>query len=121
MAVSRKKKIIIGSAVAALLAIIILVSVFASRKDTPEVVVYKTEKRNELRSTVTASGEVRPIQYVNLTSEVQGRIVDIRVKEGDKVLQGEELVKLDPTQLQSSEDAQVAAFQASRDELQVTR
>jgi HlyD family secretion protein len=121
MALSRKKKIIIGSAVAALLAIIILVSVFASRKDTPEVVIYKTEKRNELRSTVTASGEIRPIQYVNLTSEVQGRIVDIRVKEGDKVVQGEELVKLDPTQLQSSEDAQVAAFQASRDELQVTR
>jgi HlyD family secretion protein len=121
MAMSRKKKIIIGSVVFLLLAIIIIGSIFAKRKDTPEVVVYKTEKRKELKSTVTSSGEIRPIQYVNLTSEVQGRIQEIYVKEGDKVNQGQELVKLDPTQLQSNTDAQFAAVQASRDELQVSR
>lgn len=121
MAMSRKKKIIIAAVVGLLLAIIVIGSIFAKRKDTPEVVVYKTEKRKELKSTVTSSGEIRPIQYVNLTSEVQGRIQEIYVKEGDKVNQGQELVKLDPTQLQSNEDAQFAAVQASRDELQVSR
>ncbi len=121
MAISRKGKIIIGATTAVLLTIIIIASVFATRKDTPEVVVVKIETKPELRSTVTASGEVRPVQFINLTSEVQGRIEDIYVKEGDKVTSGQPLVKLDPTALQSSTDAQLAAYQASQNELQVTR
>lgn len=121
MAVSRKGKIIIGASVAVLLLIIIVASIFATRKDTPEVTVVKVEKRKELRSNVTASGEVRPIQFINLTSEVQGRIEEIYVKEGDAVTKGTALVKLDPTQLQSSTDAQLASLQASQTDTQVSR
>lgn len=121
MAVSRKAKIIIGITAAVLLVIIIIASVFATRKDTPEVTTVKVETRRELRSTVTSSGEVRPIQFMNLTSEVQGRIEDIYVKEGDKVTAGTPLVKLDPTQLQSNTDAQIAALSASQNETQVSR
>lgn len=121
MAVSRKGKFIIGGSIFALLILIILISVFASRKDLPEVTVVKVEKRKELRSTVTASGEVRPIQFINLTSEVQGRIEEIYVKEGDAVTKGTPLVKLDPTQLDSSTDAQLAALQASQNDAEVSR
>lgn len=121
MAVSRKGKFIIGGSIIGLLFLIILISIFASRKDLPEVTVVKVEKRKELRSTVTASGEVRPIQFINLTSEVQGRIEEIYVKEGDAVTKGTPLVKLDPTQLDSSTDAQLAALQASQNDVQVSR
>jgi HlyD family secretion protein len=121
MALSRKAKIIIGATAAVLIVIVIIASVFATRKDTPEVTVVKVETRRELRSTVTSSGEIRPIQFINLTSEVQGRIEDIYVKEGDKVTAGTPLVKLDPTQLQSGTDAQLAAYQASQNEVQVTQ
>ena len=117
MALSRKKKIIIGSSVGALLVIIIIASVFATRKDTPEVTVVKVESRPELKSTVTSSGEVRPIQFMNLTSEVQGRIEEIYVKEGEKVTKGQPLVRLDPNQLESSTDAQVAAYQGAQDDI----
>lgn len=117
MALSRKKKIIIGSSIGALLLIIVIASIFATRKDTPEVTVVKIETRPELRSTVTSSGEVRPIQFMNLTSEVQGRIEDITVKEGDKVEKGQILVRLDPNQLESSTDAQLAAFQSAQDDV----
>ena len=117
MALSRKKKIIIGSSLGALLLIVVIASVFATRKDTPEVTVVKVEARPELRSTVTSSGEVRPIQFMNLTSEVQGRIEEIYVKEGQMVTKGEPLVRLDPNQLQSSTDAQLAAVQASQDDV----
>src|SRR5882757_7598668 len=112
MALSRKKKIIIIVSVVVLLALIIIGAVFASRTDTPEVTTVKLEQRPELRSTVTASGEVRPIQFMNLTSEVQGRIEEIYVKEGDSVTKGQPLVRLDPTQLQSGTDAQLASLQA---------
>lgn len=117
MALSRKKKIIIGSSIGALLLIVIIGSIFATRSDTPEVTVIKVETRPELRSTVTSSGEVRPIQFVNLTSEVQGRIDDITKKEGDPVQKGEILVRLDPNQLESSADAQFAAYQSAQDEI----
>lgn len=121
MALSRKKKIIIGAVSAVLLAVIIIVSVFASRKDTPEVTVVRLETKRELRSTVTASGEVRPIQFMNLTSEVQGRIEEIYVKEGDQVKKGQPLVRLDPEQLQSSADAQLAAVQAAQSDAEASR
>ena len=39
----------------AVLAIVVIVSVFASRKEEPEVVVIKLENRPELKQTVTAS------------------------------------------------------------------
>ncbi|MCW5958537.1 MAG: efflux RND transporter periplasmic adaptor subunit [Pyrinomonadaceae bacterium] len=121
MAISRKGKIIIGATAAVLLLIIIIVSVLATRKDTPEVTTVKVETRPELKSTVTASGEIRPIQFINLTSEVQGRIEEIYVKEGDKVDAGTPLVKLDPTQLQSSTDAQLASLQAAQTESQASQ
>lgn len=121
MALSRRKKIIIGVSALVVLIAIILFSVLASRKDTPEVTTVKIEKRRELRSSVTSSGEVRPIQFMNLTSEVQGRIEEIYVKEGDLVKKGQPLVRLDPTQLQSNSDAQLAALQGAQNDVQVSR
>ncbi len=121
MALSRRKKIIIGIVAGVLLLSIILISIFAGRKDVPEATIVKLETKKELRSTVTASGEVRPIQFINLTSEVAGRIEEIYVKAGDVVTKGQPLVRLDPDQLQSNTDAQTAAFQAAQNESQVTR
>ena len=121
MALSRRKKVIIAVSSFTLLALIIGFSVLASRKDTPEVTVVKVETRRELKSTVTASGEIRPVQYINLTSEVQGRIVDIYVKEGENVEKGRPLVKLDPTQLESNKDAQLAALQTAQSDIQVSQ
>jgi len=71
MALSRKKKIIIAVSAVVVLALIIIISVVASRKDEPEVTTVKLDVRPELRSTVTASGEVRPIRYIKLTSETR--------------------------------------------------
>ena len=81
----------------------------------------KVEVRPELRQTVTASGEVRPIRYIKLTSEVQGRIEEIYVNPGDQVVRGKPLVRIDPTQLQSNQEAQWAAAQASLNDVQSAR
>ena len=121
MALSRKKKIIIAVSAVALLALIIIISVFASRKDEAEVTTVKLEVKPELRQTVTASGEVRPIRYIKLTSEVPGRIEEIYVNPGDQVVQGKPLVRVDPTQLQSSQEAQWAAAQQAINDIQSAR
>ena len=75
MALSRKKKIIIIVSGVVLLALIVIISVLATRKEQPEVTTVKVDVRPELRSTVTASGEVRPIRYIKLTSEVDQKSV----------------------------------------------
>lgn len=121
MALSRKSKIIIGISLLAVLSLAVVIGVFASRTDIPKVTAVTVKKRPELRSTVTAPGEIRPIQYINLTSEVQGRIEEIYVKEGDIVDKGQQLVRLDPNLLQSTTDAQLAAYQAARDDVQGSR
>src|SRR5215831_14963141 len=121
MALSRKKKIIIGVSALIVLALVVVISVLATRKDEPEVTTVKVNVRPELRSTVTASGEVRPIQYIKLTSEVPGRILEIYVAAGDVVKKGQPLVRVDPTQLQSSQEAQWAATQASLNDVQNAR
>jgi HlyD family secretion protein len=121
MALSRKKKIIIAVSAVVVLALIVIISVVATRKDEPEVTTVKLDVRPELRSTVTASGEVRPVQYIKLTSEVPGRILEIYVNAGDQVKKGQALVRVDPTQLQSSQEAQFAATQASISDVQSSR
>jgi HlyD family secretion protein len=121
MALSRKKKVIIAISAVVVLALIVIISVFASRKDESEVTTVKLDVRPELRSTVTASGEVRPIRYIKLTSEIAGRILEIYVNPGDQVTKNQALVRIDPTQLQSSQEAQFAATQASINDVQNSR
>jgi HlyD family secretion protein len=121
MALSRKKKIIIGSVAAVVLIAVVVISVIATRKEEPEVITVKLEMRPELKQTVTSSGEVRPIRYIKLTSEVPGRIEEIYVNPGDMVTKGKPLVRIDPTQLQSSQEAQWAATQASINDVQNAR
>jgi HlyD family secretion protein len=121
MALSRKKKIIIVVAAVAVLGLIVIISVFASRKDEAEVTTVKVTVRPELKQTVTASGEIRPIRYIKLTSEVAGRIEEIYVNPGDQVPQGKPLVRIDPTQLQSSQEAQAAGVQVAISDVQNAR
>jgi HlyD family secretion protein len=121
MALTRKKKIIIAVAAVAVLAIIAIISVFAGRKEEADVSTVKIDVRPELRSTVTASGEVRPVRYIKLTSEVAGRIEEIYVNPGDQVTLGKPVVRVDPTQLQSSQEAQFALTQAALNDIQSSR
>ncbi|HXI62243.1 MAG TPA: efflux RND transporter periplasmic adaptor subunit [Pyrinomonadaceae bacterium] len=121
MALSRKKKIIIGVSALVVLVLVVVISVVATRKDEPEVTTVKVDVRPELKSTVTASGEVRPVRYIKLTSEVPGRILEIYVNPGDIVKQHQALVRVDPTQLQSSQEAQWAATQASLNDVSNAR
>ena len=99
MAISRKKKIIIGSVAGVAVIAVLGVSLLAGNREAPEVTVAKVKQQPLLESKVTASGEVRPVKFYNLTAEVSGRITNLYVREGDVVKKGQELIKVDPTQL----------------------
>lgn len=113
---SRRKKIWLAAGAAVLLAVIVGVSV---TRDSRRKVVVQTQKvgRKDLVSVVTASGEVKPTRYVNVSSNVSGRIVDLRVKEGDLVTRGQVLARIDSTRFEAGERQASAAVQAARADL----
>ena len=55
----------------------------------------------DLVATVTASGNVRARRKVDISSDVQGRVVELNVEEGDEVSEGAVLLRIDPTQYQA--------------------
>jgi len=60
---------------------------------------------------ITATGEIEAIQSIELRPEVDGRIVEIYVREGVEVSRGRPLFKVDDAEL----TAQVARLEAERD------
>jgi len=64
-----------------------------------------------VRDEITATGEIEAVQSIDLRPEVDGRIVDILVREGQEVEKEAPLFKVDDAQLR----AQVAQLEAQRD------
>ncbi|MBE7176111.1 MAG: efflux RND transporter periplasmic adaptor subunit [Mucilaginibacter polytrichastri] len=82
-------------------------------KHTEKVAVEKAASR-DIVETVTASGKVQPETEVKLSSEVSGEIVQLDVKEGDVVKQGQLLCKIRPDILQSGYDRAVASYNTQK-------
>ncbi|HXJ40398.1 MAG TPA: efflux RND transporter periplasmic adaptor subunit [Bryobacteraceae bacterium] len=104
-----KWKIVIGIIVVLLIAS----GVFASVKYRQRgVVTVQTGKvmREDLASVVTASGEVKPRNYISIGAEYSGQLIDILVKEGDHVRKGQLLARIDGAQSQADVTAQRAAL-----------
>lgn len=114
---SKKKKvwIIVGAAVT--LGLIIFFSIRATRKDEVVVQSSKVIKKDVLTSKVSASGQIRAKDFVNLQAEIVGLVTDLPVREGDRVKKGDLLVKIDPIQTAAQTEASRAQLDASRQDL----
>ncbi|MGA3205902.1 MAG: efflux RND transporter periplasmic adaptor subunit, partial [Bryobacteraceae bacterium] len=79
--------------------------------------------KSDLTSIVTASGEIKPRNYINIGANAQGRITQILVKEGDHVRKDQVVARIEHIQAQadvtqykamvSSAEADSAAAEAS--------
>ncbi len=100
------------------LVFLISVSVFASIKISQRgVVTVQTGNvsHSDLTAIVTASGEVKPRNYINIGANTQGAvpIVAIYVKEGDHVKKGQVLARLADVQPQADYNAQQATLNSA--------
>lgn len=111
---SKRKKILIACGGAVALALIIFFSINATRKDEVVIQTSKAQRKDVLKSKVSASGEIRAKEQVNLQSEVAAIITDLLVREGDVVKKGDVLLHLDPIQSSADNDAMRAQFEASQ-------
>src|SRR5438045_4282249 len=103
-----KKKIIIISAIAVVLIGIVAFTITQGQRNAIAVQTGKVAKQ-DLATIVSASGEIKPKTYVNVSANAFGKIVKLYVKEGDRVKKGQLLAQLE--NVQSSAD--VAATRAS--------
>ncbi|TND08729.1 MAG: HlyD family secretion protein [Bacteroidetes bacterium] len=93
--------------------VVIIMFTKGSGNLTIEVTVEKAKRRN-ITETVSASGKVQPEVQVKISSDVSGEIVDLYVKEGDTVKQGQLLAKIDPKIYFSVVERAQAAVSTSR-------
>jgi HlyD family secretion protein len=80
--------------------------------DAVSVDVVTVSRVETLRAYVTASGEIVATRYADLGSSVMGRLVSLRVREGDRVTAGQVLARIDPVQAESAVASSTAALQA---------
>ncbi len=62
----------------------------------------------DLTAVVTASGEIKPRNYINLGANAQGPITDLLVKEGDRVRKGQVVARIENVQARADVTAQKA-------------
>src|SRR6516162_5958549 len=106
------KKIAIGVGVLILLAALIGVSVYQSRKNVATVQTGKV-KRQDLATVVSASGEIKPKTYVNVGANAFGKITHLYVREGDHVKKGQLLAQIENVQPEADVNANQASLQAA--------
>ena len=110
---TKKKRLIILAAAVVVIAAIVVVSILAGKQDKIEVQTSKVAKKELLESKVSASGEIRAKQFVNVQAEIAGVIVELAVKEGDFVKKGDMLLKIDPFQTTAETEAYKANYAAA--------
>ena len=67
--------------------------------------------------TVTASGKIYPVTQVAIAAEISGEIVDLPVKEGDKVKAGDLLMRINPDLYESQVDQAEAGLNNTKAQL----
>lgn len=73
--------------------------------------------RGDIVQTVTATGEIQPVNTVNVGSQVSGTIEDIFVDYNSRVKKGDLLLTIEPSVLQSTVDEAKASLDSMKSEL----
>ncbi len=107
------RKLLIGVAVVALLGTAATLSVTNGRNRGAPVRMDVVSRR-DLVETVTASGNIRAGRVVQISSDVSAKVAELLVDEGDDVVVGQLLLRLDPTQFDAAVSRADAALNQAR-------
>jgi HlyD family secretion protein len=96
MAKSKKRRKVLVFSIIVVVLLGLTALVFLKKRDI--VLTVQTEKvtRRSLTELVLANGRIQPVLQVKISAEVSGEIIDLPVKEGQKVNKGDLLVKIKP-------------------------
>jgi HlyD family secretion protein len=111
--VKNRKKILIISGVVIVVLIVIAIAIKRNSNSITTVQSGKVAKQ-DITSTVSASGEIKPKTFVNVGANAFGKIVKLYVKEGDRVKKGQMLAQIENVQPEADVNANRAALDAAR-------
>ncbi len=120
---SRRRKVVIFGFLAIVVGGLAASRLAAGGQKGVAVRIESVAKRN-LVATVTASGQIEAMTAVDVASDITGRIVRIRVEEGDYVRRGDLLLRIEPTQFEAQvarSEAQLSASHANALQAEVNR
>ena len=115
---SKKKLFIFGGIGLLLLVLLIVAFVGSSKKDIVSVQTEKVEKRT-ITQTVAATGKINPEFKVAINPEVTGEIIQLPVKEGDKVKKGDLLIRIKGDQYVAQKERMEANLQSAKASLKM--
>ena len=106
------KKVAIGAGAGA---VALILGVSALHQATKDIVAVQTARvrRQDLASVVSASGEIRPKNYVNIGANAFGRITHLYVREGERVKKGQLLAQIENVQPSADVEATKASLEAA--------
>lgn len=78
-------------------------------------------KREKLMAKVKASGTITPRQTVNVSPKSAGRVMKLMVEQGDAVVEGQELARMDSSDLEGERNQALAAVASAQARLQQLR
>ena len=110
----RKNNSLIYILVAAVIAIVAYVYFKGQSKPKGEEITVEKVSKRTIKEMVGASGKVFPETEVKISSDVSGEIVELYVEEGDSVVAGQLLCKVDPDTYKSMVERGEATVNSSK-------
>ncbi len=86
---------------------------FGSKTNKPGEFITVNITRGDLRQVVTATGEIRPVNTVNVGSQVSGTIDNLYVDFNSRVKKGDILLTIEPSVLQATVDEAKASLDST--------
>src|SRR3712207_4262720 len=83
-------------------------------RSAPALVETAAVRRQDIIKTFQAVGNVEAPLAVDVTPKVMGRILSLTVREGDRVMAGQVLVRIDPAEVQAEVRQKQAALAQAR-------
>ena len=108
-----RNKVLIGIAIVAVIGGATALTLTQGR-DRGVPVRLEAVARRDLIQTVTSSGNIRAGRVTDISSEVSARVIELLVDEGDDVVAGQLLLRLDPSQFEASVSRTQAALNQAR-------
>lgn len=106
-----------------LLLALLLLAAAACRREKEQTLPIETAAvtRRTIVSEATASGQVEPINVIEVKSKSSGQIVEMTVETGSKVSRGQLLIQLDPRDVNQQLQQAEADLTATRAKLEVSK
>ena len=99
-----------------LILLVVAASFFGGKRELPEVIT-TTAELNTIVERVSASGKIQPELEVSVSAEVSGQLIELPVKEGDVVAEGDLLAVINPDVYISARNRAQAAVNTTRSNL----